>query len=179
MSTTRALLPLGIIGLLGGCSASRVSAQAAAEPAARSAALARLTPLVGRWTMASLPAGVTLLETCEWFVGEQQVVCQMRSHSATWQRGALTVFGYDASDSTYSMIAFGSAGQQAVARGRARGDTLVFEGDLRTGATLKRTRVTIVPHRDGFDLTDQDGDGQGGWKPPARIRYIPAPPPAR
>jgi hypothetical protein len=149
-----------------------------APPAARPAALERLAPLVGRWTMASLPPGVTLVETCEWFVGEQQVVCQMRSRSAAWQRGALTVFGYDAADSSYSMTAFGSGGQQLVARGRAWGDTLVFEGELRQGTGLKRARVTIIPRPDGFELLDQEADptgSQGPWKPPARIRYVPAP----
>ena len=136
--------------------------------------MARLAPLVGRWTMASLPAGVSLVETCEWFVGERQVVCQMRSRSATWQRGALTVFGYDAADSTYSMTAFGSGGQQSVARGRARGDTLVFDGELRTGTGRKSTRVTIVARTDGFDLLEQEADGEGGWKPAGRVRYVPA-----
>ena len=137
--------------------------------------LARLAPLVGAWTMAALPAGVTLIETCEWFIGERQLVCRMQSRSATWQRGALTVFGYDAADSTYSMTAFGSGGQQSVARGRPRGDTLVFEGELRTGTGQKRTRVSIVPGVDGFDLLEQEADRAGGWKPAARIRYIPAP----
>ena len=137
--------------------------------------LGRLAPLVGRWTMASLPAGVTLEETCEWFVGGHHVVCQMRSRSPEWQRGALTVFSYDAADSSYAMTAFGSGGQQSVARGRARGDTLVFEGELRTGAGQKRTRVTIVPRSDGFDLTEQEADGRGGWHAPARVRYTRAP----
>jgi hypothetical protein len=143
---------------------------------AATAALRRLAPLVGEWTMATLPAGVTLRETCTWFVGERHVVCQMRSESATWRRGALTIFSYDAADSSYAMSAFGSGGQQSVARGRAQGDTLVFDGDLRTGdAPPRRTRVTIVPRADGFDLTEQEADGQGGWRPSARIRYISAP----
>lgn len=124
--------------------------------------------------MAALPAGVTLVETCEWFVGERQVICQMRSQSATWRRGALTVFGYDASDSTYAMTAFGSGGQQSTARGRARGDTLVFDGELRTGSAVKRIRVTIVPRADGFELLEQEPDGRGGWRPGGRIRYVPA-----
>lgn len=138
--------------------------------------LRRLRPLVGDWTMASLPAGVTLRETCEWFIGERHVVCQMRSRSASWRRGVLTVFGWDATDSTYAMTTFGSGGQQSVARGRARGDTLVFDGELRTGqAAARRTRVTIVPRADGFDLVEQEADGAGGWRPPvARIRYVPA-----
>jgi hypothetical protein len=147
----------------------------AAFPLEAQAPLGRLAPLVGRWTMASLPAGVTLVETCEWLVGERHVVCRMRSRSADWQRGALTVFGYDASDSSYAMTAFGSGGQQSVARGRARGDTLVFEGELRTGSERKRTRVTIVPRADGFDLAEQDADGRGGWRPSARVRYVRAP----
>ena len=138
-------------------------------------ALGRLAPLVGRWTMASLPDGVTLVETCEWFVGERHVVCQMRSRSREWQRAALTVFSYDAADSSYAMTAFGSGGQQSVARGVARGDTLVFEGELRTGSGQKRTRVTIVPRSDGFDLTEQEADGRGGWGPSGRIRYVRAP----
>lgn len=135
----------------------------------------RLAPLIGRWTMESLPAGVALVETCDWFLGGRHVICQMRSRSSEWQRGALTVFSYDPSDSTYAMTAFGSGGQQSVARGRARGDTLIFEGDLRTGTGQKRTLVTIVPRADGFDLTEQEADGEGGWRPSARIRYIPAP----
>ena len=125
--------------------------------------------------MASLPPGVTLVETCEWFVGERHVVCQMRSRSSAWQRGALTVFSYDPADSSYAMTAFGSAGQQSVARGVARGDTLVFEGELRTGAGRRRTRVTIAPRADGFDLLEQEADGEGGWRAPGRVRYIRAP----
>jgi hypothetical protein len=154
-----------------------LAAQAPPSTTAPSAltALGRLTPLVGRWTMASLPAGVSLVETCEWFVGERHVLCQMRSRSPEWQRGALTVFSYDGADSSYAMTAFGSGGQQSVARGWARGDTLVFEGELRTGAGQKPTRVTIVPQSDGFDLTEQEADGQGGWRPSARIRYVRAP----
>ena len=148
---------------------------AQASPATAVTALGRLAPLVGRWTMASLPSGVTLVETCEWFPGERHVICQMRSRSSEWQRAALTVFSYDAADSSYAMTAFGSGGQQSVARGRARGDTLVFEGDLRTGTGQKRTRVTIVPRSDGFDLHEQEADGQGGWAPSARIRYVRAP----
>jgi hypothetical protein len=148
---------------------------AQSTPATPPAALARLTPLVGRWTMASLPAGVTLVETCEWFIGERHVVCQMRSRSPDWQRGALTVFSWDAGDSTYAMTAFGSGGQQSVARGGARGDTLVFEGELRTGAAPRRTRVTVVPRADGFDLTEQEADGRGGWKAGGRVRYVRAP----
>ena len=153
-----------------------LAAQAPAGGVEPPAALGRLAPLVGRWTMASLPVGVTLVETCEWFIGDRQVVCQMRSRSADWQRGALTVFGYDAADSTYAMTAFGSGGQQSVARGRARGDTLVFDGELRTGSERRRTRVTIVPRADGFDLTEQEADGRGGWRPSAAVRYVPAPP---
>ena len=144
-------------------------------PPSAPAALGRLAPLVGRWTMASLPPGVTLVETCEWFVGERHVICQMRSRSPAWQRGALTVFSYDAADSSYAMTAFGSGGQQSVARGVARGDTLVFEGELRTEAGRKRTRVTIAPRVDGFDLLEQEADGKGGWRAPGRVRYIRAP----
>ena len=125
--------------------------------------------------MASLPAGVTLVETCEWFVGQRHVVCQMRSRSPDWERGALTVFSYDAADSSYAMTAFGSGGQQSVARGAARGDTLVFEGELRTEAGQRRTRVIILPQADGFDLTEQEADGQGGWRAAGRVRYIRAP----
>src|SRR5687768_10000617 len=154
-----------------------LSAQAPGAKAAPNAVtpLGKLAPLVGRWTMASLPAGVTLEETCEWFVGDRHVVCQMRSRSPDWQRGALTIFSYDAADSSYAMTAFGSGGQQSVARGRARGDTLVFDGELRTDAGRKRTRVTIVPRVDGFDLMEQEADGQGGWRAPGRVRYIRAP----
>ena len=154
-----------------------LAAQAPVADAGSSAnaPLARLAPLVGRWTMASLPAGVTLEESCEWFVGDRHVICQMRSRSSQWQRGALTVFSYDAADSSYAMTAFGSGGQQSVARGRARGDTLVFEGELRTEAGRKRTRVTIVPRADGFDLTEQEADTQGGWRAGGRVRYIRAP----
>ena len=143
--------------------------------AAARAKLARLAPLIGTWTMSGLPEGVHLTETCEWFVGERHVVCQMRSQSPQWQRGALTIFSYDAVDSTYTMTAFGSGGQHSAARGRPRGDTLVFEGELRTAAGSKRTRVTIVPRSDGFDLLEAEADGQGGWGRAGRVRYIRSP----
>ena len=158
---------------------STIAAQAPAQSTA-DAPLRRLQPLVGDWTMASLPSDVTLRETCEWFIGERHVVCQMRSRSPSWRRGVLTMFGYDPTDSTYAMTTFGSGGQMSVARGRARGDTLVFDGELRTGqAAPRRTLVTIVPRADGFDLTEQEADGAGGWKSAARIRYVPAVPAPR
>jgi hypothetical protein len=165
-----------LLGLLGAPTSLGAQVPTPALGPAAVAALRRLAPLVGEWTMATLPAGVTLREKCTWFVGERHVVCQMRSESATWQRGALTIFSYDPVDSSYAMTAFGSGGQQSVARGRAQGDTLIVDGELRTGdVPPRRTRVTIVPRADGFDLTDQEADGQGGWRPSARIRYIPAP----
>jgi hypothetical protein len=168
---------LPLLVLAAGAFPASLGAQAATDRPAPADPRARLAPLVGRWTMAGLPAGVTLVETCEWFVGQTHVVCQMRSRSASWQRGALTVFGYDAADSTYAMTAFGSGGQQSVARGWARGDTLVFDGELRTGTERpKRTRVSIVPQPSGFDLLEQEADGSGGWRPSARVRYVPAPP---
>ena len=137
--------------------------------------LARLAPLVGTWTMSGLPSGVQLTETCEWFVGGRHVVCQMRSRSPDWRRGVLTIFSYDVADSSYTMTAFGSGGQHSAARGRPRGDTLVFEGELRTVTGSKRTRVTIVPRVDGFDLFEAEADGRGGWGRPGRVRYIPSP----
>lgn len=165
-----------LVLLLGALAAPSSLAAQAATNTTIDAPLRRLQPLVGEWTMASLPSDVTLRETCEWLIGERHVVCRMRSRSASWRRGALTIFSWDAADSTYAMTAFGSGGQQSVARGRARGDTLVFDGELRTGqAAPGRTRVTIVPRADGFDLTEQEADGAGGWRPGGRIRYVPAP----
>ena len=168
----RAPLVLLLAATLGVPAVTAAQAPAPAVPAP----LRRLQPLVGEWTMASLPAGVMLRETCEWLVGARHVVCRMQSRSDAWQRGALTIFSWDATDSSYAMTAFGSGGQQSVARGRSRGDTLVFEGELRTGdAAPRRTRVTVVPRADGFDLTEQEADGAGGWRPGGRIRYVPAP----
>ena len=171
----RLLYLASVVSIVGAPSVLTAQAPSAAGAATLPAGLGRLAPLIGRWTMESLPSGVTLVETCDWFVGRRHVVCQMRSRSPDWQRGVLTVFSYDASDSTYAMTAFGSGGQQSVARGRARGDTLIFEGELRTEAGRKRTRVTVVPRANGFELTEQDADSLGGWRPSARIRYIPAP----
>ena len=149
-------------------------AQAAPSAVGGRDALTRLSPLVGRWTMASLPPGVRLVETCEWFVGERHVVCQMRSESTDWRRGALTIFSWDPVDSTYAMTAIGSGGQRMALRGPARGDTLDLEGELTTGTEHKRIRVRIVPRADGFDLTEQEADGRGGWAPAAAVRYVPA-----
>jgi hypothetical protein len=137
----------------------------------------------GRWEIAGLPAGRQFEETCDWLSAERRhLVCQARTTTttgaatATGVENSMSVLSYRPSDAVYLYHGFTSDGAVHTMQGRRTGDAWQFSGEDGSGATRRRTRMTIIPGGErSFVLQQETAIGNGPWQREPDVRYVPAP----
>jgi hypothetical protein len=137
----------------------------------------RLRFFHGNWEIAGLPAGRQFNETCDWLSPERRhLVCRARlTGSGAATEDSMSVMSYRASDGTYLYHGFTPDGAVHVMHGRRSGDVWQFSGEEGAGASLRRTRMTIIPGGErSFVLQQETSIGNGPWRREPDVRYVPA-----
>jgi hypothetical protein len=130
----------------------------------------------GNWTIAGLPAGTRFDESCTWLGGvRRHLVCRSRTESANGVREGLGVFSYRAADGMYVYRSYDPNGEVSVLEGRPAGDGWQFSSTSGSGASQRRSRVTITPGGErSFTFAEETSVGGGPWQPAAPVRYVPS-----
>lgn len=153
------------------CGISVVAQQPASTPQP-SPEHKKLAAFVGIWKdEAELKPGpfgpggkVHITETCEWFTGGFSLVCNSESTGLMGDGKALTVLNYDAEEKVYTYYELNSFGLTNSAKGTVDRGTWTFNGEMKMGGKLIKTRFTIkLPSEDSaFMNTEISADG-GPW----------------
>jgi len=111
----------------------------------------KLSVFVGTWKddaeLKSGPFGpdgkILITETCDWFTGGFSLVCHSESTGLT-EGKALSMLNYDPEEKVYTFYELNSFGLTNSAKGTVDGDTWTFNGDVKMGGKLIKTRFTIT-----------------------------------
>jgi hypothetical protein len=130
----------------------------------------------GTWTIAGLPAGVRFDESCTWLsAAKRHLVCRSRTESSNGVQEGLGVFSYRAADGRYVYRSFEPTGEVSELEGRLLGNSWHFTGISGTGASQRRTRLTIAPGGErSFRLSEEVSVGNGPFQPQPDVHYVPS-----
>lgn len=134
----------------------------------------RLSAFVGTWEdeaeLRASPFGpggkMRITETCEWFAGGFSLVCHSESTGLMGEGKALTVLNYDAEEKVYTYYELNNFGLTNSAKGTVDGDAWTFNGELKMGGKLIKTRFTIrLPSPDSSLMNTEISTDGGPWTP--------------
>jgi hypothetical protein len=170
-----ALVTVGFCVLSGVASAQ--PAPPPATPMTPSAPHEAMGLFIGSWTIAEMPAEMQFRETCDWpGSGRRHVVCRSTWQAQTGPREGLSIFSYQASDSTYAYHGFRPGGSFQHLTGRTADGSWDFWGDEGEGASRARTRVQITTDEGGgFTFTEQTATGDAEWGEAEVVHYVRTP----
>jgi len=132
----------------------------------------KLSVFVGTWTdeaeMKPGPLGpggrMSLTETCEWFTGGFSVVCHTETLALMGHLETLTVLTYDPDEKFYRFYEFNSVGLSSSAKGTVDGDTWTFNGEVKIGGKLIKSRFAItLPSPDSATMKSEMSVDDGPW----------------
>ena len=85
------------------------------------------------------------------------------------------MFSYRAADQRYVYRSFEPTGDVTELEGRRLGDSWQFTGVSGTGASQRRTRMTITPAGErSFRLSEEVAVGNGPFQPQPEVHYVPS-----
>lgn len=159
---------------------------ATALPLAEQAALTPMTPssaheallfFEGAWTIEERPAAEHFVETCSWLnAGRRHMMCRSVWSAASGPREGLSIFSFDAADSTYRYYGLRTGGAAVPMTGRRLDAGWEFLRETGAGATRQRERV-MISRLDArrFRLVAESAVGDDAWTHEGTEHYVPAP----
>ena len=149
-----------------------VMAQEPAGPPQPSPEHKKLAVFVGTWKddveMKPGPFGpggkMSITQTCAWFTGGFSVVCHSETTGFRGHVKTLTVLTYDPEEKVYTYYEFSSLGLNNSAKGTVEGDTWTWNGELKMGGKLIKTRSTLkIPSPDSATMKSEISLDGGPW----------------
>ncbi len=132
----------------------------------------------GSWTTEESPPERNFVETCAFMnAGRRHMICRSTWETTTGPREGMSIFSYDAADSTYLYYGLRADGLVEPMRGHHSGDGKgwVFIAEKGEGAARLRERVNITTLGGGrFRLVAESATGDGAWKVDGTFHYRPA-----
>lgn len=136
-----------------------------------------LTFFEGTWTTEESAPESRFVETCAFMAsGRRHMICRSTWQTSTGPREGMSIFSYNAGDSTYLYYGLRSSGLVEPMRGRLLPDGRGWQFTSEKGGGLDRLRerVTITPAGDRFRLVAESATGDGPWKVEGTQNYRPA-----
>ncbi len=153
-------------------------AGAQSTPMTPSAPHEALSFFEGSWTTDESQPESKFVETCAFMnAGRRHMICRSTWETATGPREGMSIFSFNAADSTYMYYGLRAGGLVEPMRGRStdNGSGWEFVSEKGEGATRLRERVTITTLGAGrFRLVAESATGDGAWKIEGTQHYRPA-----
>ncbi len=83
-------------------------------------------------------------ETCDWYTGGFQLVCQFNETSAVGKATGMNILAYDTEEKLYTYYSISSRGENLLGKGTITGTTLTTSWEGKVGGKPSKVRGTIV-----------------------------------
>ncbi len=83
-------------------------------------------------------------ETCDWYTGGFQLVCQFNETSAAGKATGMNILAYDSEEKVYTYYSISSRGENLLGKGTFAGTTMTTSWEGKVGGKASKVRGTIV-----------------------------------
>lgn len=147
-----------------------VSATTSAQTTTASDPRARLSLIVGTWTVEGSES--TYRETCDWLTPASFVVCRGEDTNPADRGVALSILGYSPEEQAYTYASYSGSGRTRSLRAWLYGERWVFTGQGDRAGKSSRWQVSVTPNARGFHFRQETSENGGPWAADVDIQYI-------